>query len=149
MTLGRFVPHPSIYIERRLANGADLVAWAKGQGFRNLLRQTDLHATVGVAVHPIYTRPSEPAPVELLIVGGERTVVQLNHDVVALAFAAPQLEERRRELEQAGFQLRGPFRPHVTFAFQPSTDIDLAAPFTDPLRFGPETSRADALGLTF
>lgn len=138
---------PSTYIERRLINGAELLRWAMAEGFRHLLRLSDLHATVALARREPDASPFEPEPNELAIEGGERAIMRLDHDVIALTFAAPQLEARRRELERMGCEIRGPYRPHVTFAFEPSVDIGLASAFTGPLTFGPEIVRADEFGV--
>ena len=134
-----------IYIQRRLSNGRELLAWAKAEGFRYLLRLADLHVTVAQTRGDLAGGP-EPDLGDLVIKGGVRFVTRLNHDVIALEFVAPQLRARRQNLARSGFLVQGFFRPHVTFAFQPSIDRHQASAFAGPLSFGPEVVRADAFG---
>lgn len=140
---------PPTYIERRLLDGEDLLAWAQAQGFEHRLPLDELYITVALARCSPDSDPILAELSELAICGGERCLVHLAHDVIALAFAAPELEVRRQELQQAGAELREPFRPHVTFAFDPSVDIYTVAPFTGDLRFGPEIVRPDRFASLF
>ena len=136
----------SIYIKRRLSNGRELLAWAKAEGFRYLLRLADLHVTVAQTQGDLAGGALEPDLGDLVVEGGVRFVTRLNHDVIALEFVAPRLEARRQDLVRSGFIIQGSFRPHVTFAYQPSIDRHQASAFAGPLSFGPEVVRADAFG---
>ena len=84
----------------------------------------------------------------LVVEGGDRLITHLSQDVIALEFVSPQLLARRQDLVRSGLTVQRPFRPHVTFAFQPSIDRHQASAFAGPLSFGPEVVCADAFSFT-
>ena len=133
----------SIYIERRLSNGQELLTWAKAEGFRYLLRPADLHVTVALAQSDLTVGAPEADLGYLLVEGGVRFITRLNHDVIALEFAAPQLRVRRQDLVRSGLIVQGSVRPHVTFAFQPSIDRHQPSAYAGLLSFSHEVVRSD------
>ncbi len=135
----------SIYIKRRLSNGRELLAWAKAEGFRYLLRLADLHVTVALTGDLTGGGPEADLG-RLVVEGGDRFITRLSQDVIALEFVSPQLLARRQDLVRSGLTVQGPFRPHVTFAFQTSIDRHQASAFAGPLSFGPEVVCANAFG---
>lgn len=138
-------PQP-LYIMRKLLNGKELLDWARSQGFANLEKVNELHATVLYCRTPVdwfelanqaFWTP-ETVKVEA---GGPRAVEPLgDKGVIVLQFACWELESRHRGLIEAGATHgHENYWPHVTFAFD-AEGVDLAEvePFRGELRFGPE-----------
>jgi hypothetical protein len=133
----------SLFIKRPLLNAADLVAWAKEQGFETALQPGDMHVTV------LYSKAvvEWPEPLEDEVVvnySAARTVEALgNKGAVVLGFEAPELERRWQDLVDAGasHDFDG-YKAHVTITWR-AGDLDLAAvePFQGDLVFGPERMR--------
>lgn len=138
-------PRP-LYVKRELLNAADLVAWAKANGFDTTLAAEDMHVTILYsrnAVDPMKmgeTWTSEENGGLTIKPGGPRALERFNEGAVVLQFASYALESRHREMIEAGGSHDWPeFLPHITLSYQ-AGDIDLAAlvPYSGELRFGPE-----------
>lgn len=139
-------PRP-LYVQRKLLNAAELIAWAKGNGFDTTLPADDMHVTV------LYSR-AEVDPMKMgrswaedekgrLTVrpGGPRVIERLGENAVVLRFASPDLEYRHREMIEAGGSHDWPeYAPHVTISYGVPEGVDVEAikPFNGELRFGPE-----------
>lgn len=138
-------PRP-LYVYRRLLNPADLIAWAKKQGFATTLDPEEMHVTITYSRRPVnwfkmgddwgfYREPLKVKP------GGPRMVAQLGDEgAVVLHFADTYLESRHRQMVEAGASWDFPsFLPHVTFTYRAGEiDLDKVEPFIGELRFGPE-----------
>jgi len=139
-------PRP-LYVQRKLLNAADLIAWAKEQGFETTLPAEDMHVTV------LYSRrPVDPMKIGeawsneddgglLIKAGGPRAIERLGEDAVVLMFASDNLSWRHRQMVEAGGSHDFPdYTPHVTLTYSAPEGLDLEAirPFTGELRFGPE-----------
>lgn len=135
-----------LYVQRKLQNAAELIAWAKAQGFKTTLPADDLHVTV------LYSRqPVDPMKMGegwsgddkgriKIKPGGPRAVERLGPDAVVLLFASWDIESRHRSMIEAGgshdFET---FQPHVTLSYSAEgVDLDTIKPFTGELVFGPE-----------
>lgn len=143
-------PRP-LYVQRKLLNATELIAWAKANGFESTLPATDMHVTV------LYSR-SAVDPMKMgrawnedergqIVVrpGGPRVIERLGENAVVLRFAAPDLEWRHREMVEAGGSHDYPeYAPHVTISYgvPADTDIEALKPFNGELRFGPEIFEA-------
>ncbi len=136
-----------LYVYRKLLNAADLIAWAREQGFKTTLPADDMHVTV------LYSR-SAVDPIKMgeawfgqddggltVKAGGPRAIEKLGEDAIALLFASSHLSWRHREMVEAGASHDYPdYQPHVTITYSAPDGIDLDAikPFAGELRFGPE-----------
>jgi phage-related protein (TIGR01555 family) len=140
------MPRP-LYVQRKLLNAADLIAWAKAQGFETTLPASDMHVTVLYSRTPVDPMKlgeplfSEPDGGLVIKAGGPRVVEQFGEGAVVLQFASWALQCRHSDMVQAGgshdFE---EYMPHVTITYSAPTGIDLAAikPYAGELRFGPE-----------
>lgn len=137
----------TLYVSRKVINAAEIIAWAKGQGFATTLEPDDLHVTVA------YSR----APVDWMKVeedwsgtkdgritvnaGGPRLVERLgDKGAVVLMFASSTLAWRHMAIRQAGASWDyAEYQPHVTLTYQ-GGDIDLATvePYRGVIELGPE-----------
>lgn len=138
----------SLYVQRKLLNGAEFLRWAKAQGFGDLVPADELHVTVLNSMHPVDwlkagSEWSENENGELIVrPGGPRLVETLGEGAPVLLFASSSLgwrnEALRRELDARD---KFPeYQPHVTISYEPLAGLDLRAvePYRGELRFGPE-----------
>ncbi|OGT55492.1 MAG: hypothetical protein A3E01_09295 [Gammaproteobacteria bacterium RIFCSPHIGHO2_12_FULL_63_22] len=139
-------PRP-LYVQRKILNAADLVDWAKANGFASTLAATDMHVTVLYSRAPVDPMKmgrdwSEDEKGRIIVrPGGPRAIERLGENAVVLRFVAPSLEYRHRDLiEAGGSHDYDEYRPHVTLSYTVPDDVDLDAikPFNGELVFGPE-----------
>lgn len=139
-------PKP-LYVQRKLLNAADLIAWAKAQGFKSTLPTGDMHVTVlysRQAVDPMKLGESWSGDADgglTIKPGGPRAVEKLGDTAVVLLFASSDLAWRHQSMVEAGGSHDfDEYQPHVTISYEVPEGMDLAAikPFTGELRFGPE-----------
>lgn len=130
-----------LYVRRNLTpdSAAAFAAWAKSQGFTNLVPENELHATIVYSRAPVWFRPKGG---NLAASNGGRFVTPLgNKGAIVLHFVAPDLEERWKEARQMGasWDHGDSYSPHVTITYD-AGDIDLSKvmPFDGDLVFGPE-----------
>lgn len=139
-------PRP-LYVQRKLLNASDLIAWAKANGFTSTLPAGDMHVTV------LYSRtPVDPMKMGegwsgddkghvRVKPGGPRAIERLGESAVVLLFASWDIEGRHRSMVEAGGSHDFPeYQPHVTISFDVPADFNLDAlkPFAGALEFGPE-----------
>lgn len=157
-------PKP-IYVMRPLLNGDEVIAWAKGQGFKTALAADDLHVTIAYSKTPINWQTMgddwrcEPMPQKdfaggLLsagcegftsdtkrkaISGGGREMRKLGSAIV-LCFDSVSLTQRWCDFRAAGASWDHPgYQPHITITYN-GEGIDLADidPYEGDLLFGEE-----------
>lgn len=139
-------PRP-LYVQRKLLNGAALIAWAKDNGFKSTLSADDMHVTVlysKTAVDPMRMGESWSGDENGRIrvkPGGPRAIERFGENAVVLLFASWELESRHRSMVEAGGSHDfDEYHPHVTISFDVPADTDLTAlkPYQGALEFGPE-----------
>lgn len=139
-------PRP-LYVRRDLLNAADLVKWAKANGFNTTLPADDMHVTVlysRTAVDPIKMGEawgSEADGSLIVKAGGPRALERFEGGAVVLQFASSTLSYRHEDMVRNGASHDYPeYLPHVTISYEAPAGFDPAkvAPFTGELRFGPE-----------
>ena len=140
-------PRP-LYVYRQLLNAGEVIAWAREQGFKSTLTPEDMHVTVAYSRRPVnwmkmggFWGWGPDAAEHLVPQGGPRLVDQIGDGgAVALHFSSGHLEQRNREMREAGASWDFPdYMPHVTLTYEVG-DIDLSKvePYRGELRFGPE-----------
>ncbi len=129
----------TLYVHRALVNSAELVEWAKAQGFASTLEQGDFHVTVCFSREPLeWPHPGAHA-VEVRAAGGTRRIEQFGKAIV-LTFDSSELQSDHHDFRHAGASFDFPdYRPHVTITYD-ATGVDLKEiePFEGELVFGPE-----------
>lgn len=139
-------PRP-LYVQRKLLNAADLIKWAKAQGFTSTLPAGDMHVAVlfsRTAVDPMKIGEGWDGDEkgELRIKpGGPRAVERLGENAVVLLFSSWSLSSRHRDMVEAGGSHDFPeYQPHVTLSYEVPAgfDLDAVKPYTGALHFGPE-----------
>lgn len=139
-------PRP-LYVQRKLLNAADLIAWAKDNGFATTLPASDMHVTVLYSRSPVDPmkmgrdwREDEKGQI-IVRPGGPRVIEKLGDNAVVLRFACPDLDWRHKDMIEAGGSHDWPeYAPHVTISYTApeGVNIDALKPFNGTLRFGPE-----------
>lgn len=136
-----------LYVRRDLLNGADLITWAKENGFTSTLPAEDMHVTVlysKVPVDPMKmgeTWGNQDDGGLTIKAGGPRALEKFGEGAIVLQFASWNLVHRHDEMVRNGashdFE---EYLPHVTISYDPPEGFDIEAvkPFNGELRFGPE-----------
>lgn len=137
----------TLYVSRNLINAAELIAWAKGQGFETTVPADDLHVTITYSKTPVDWMKmgdnwSSDQNGNLTIEpGGARLVEPLgDKGAVVLLFSSSHLSWRHQSMIEAGASHDFPdYQPHVTITYA-GTAVDLAQvePYRGKLVFGPE-----------
>lgn len=132
----------SLYVSRKLLNGAALVKWAKSVGIAEPLAASDMHVTITYSRQPVdWLKMGNSWEEELTIPkGGARLLERFDGGAVVLAFASNMLRWRHEEMvgNGASFDYEE-YQPHVTLTYK-GADLDLSAiqAYQGELRFGPE-----------
>ncbi|MBQ0803001.1 MAG: DUF1073 domain-containing protein [Sulfitobacter litoralis] len=131
----------TLYVYRKLLNGADVIRWAKSQGFKTTLPASDMHVTIAFSRAPVDWMECGTSYQSKLEVsaGGPRLIEQFG-DARVLLFTDGDLKWRHEEIKGAGATWDHPeYQPHVTISYDPDApDIADIEPYTGPLIFGPE-----------
>lgn len=137
----------TLYVRRNLLNGADLIAWAKGQGFETTLPEKQLHVTLIFSRTPVdwlamgQDWTGEASGEVVIQAGGPRIVEPLGpNGAVTLMFASSALSWRHEDFKRNGAASEWPdYQPHVTITWRGGPpDLDQVEPYRGELRFGPE-----------
>jgi hypothetical protein len=121
----------TLYVRRDVVNAADLVKWAKAQGFTDIV--PDLHVTIAYSTTPIdwmkagnsWSAKLEVAP------GGPRLVEGMGPDgkYKALLFTADELVWRNQAIRDAGASWDWPeYQPHISIQIGGDIDLTKVAP---------------------
>jgi len=145
-SLGDAAPRP-LYVQRKVINGADILAWAKSQGFETTVPADDLHVTIA------YSRQA----LDWMKVGGDwggrqdggftvapggaRMVEPLGSEgAVVLLFNSSELAWRHMQIREAGASWDyEEYQPHVTITYAAGgLDLSKVEPYRGKIEFGPE-----------
>ena len=138
----------TLYVQRKLLNAADLIKWAKAQGFDTTASADELHVTIAYSRVPVDWMKigqdwSSDREGKLTVnAGGPRLVEPLgDKGAVVLLFSSSDLKWRHEAMKEAGASFDfDEYQPHVTITYAKPDGLDLAAvePYAGPLVFGPE-----------
>jgi len=137
-----------LYVFRSVVNTADIVSWAKAQGFASVVDPAELHVTVIYSKSPVDwfkfgENWSGDEKGQLTInAGGPRAVEKLgDKGAVVLMFASSQLSWRNRSaVEDLGASWDYPeYQPHITITYAAGgLDLTEVEPYTGKIVLGPE-----------
>lgn len=136
----------SLYVSRKVINGAEIIEWAKSQGFESTVSAADLHVTVAYSRNPVdWMKVGESwsgdGKGQLKIApGGARLIDKFGEGAVVLLFNSSELAWRHVSIVEAGASWDWPdYQPHITFTYEPgSVDIDKVEPYRGAIELGPE-----------
>jgi hypothetical protein len=136
----------TLYVRRDVVNAAEIIKWAKAQGFKTTLPASDMHVTVAYSHAPVdwmqmgeswYSNKDgklEVAP------GGARLVEQFDKGAVVVLFNSSELTWRHMAMRERGATWEhDEYQPHITITYEPG-DVDLAKvePYRGKIVLGPE-----------
>lgn len=138
----------TLYVQRKLLNAAEFIAWAKSQGFATTTPADGLHVTVAFSRKPVdWMKAGENWNSDkngnlTVQPGGARLVERLgDKGAIVLLFNSSELTWRHESIRrEAGASWDFPeYQPHVTITYA-GDDIDLSKvePYRGKLHFGPE-----------
>lgn len=138
----------TLYVQRKLINASELIAWAKAQGFETTAPAAELHVTVVHSRQPLDWMKvgqdwhGDETGKLIVPAGGARLVEPLgDKGAVVLLFNSSALSWRHEAIREAGASSDFPeYQPHVTITYAKPDALDLAKvePFRGKLVFGPE-----------
>ncbi len=132
----------TLYVSRKLKNAADVIAWAKSQGFTTTMPAAELHVTIACSRTPVDWMAITPTwqGEELKVDAGGPRLVEAFGEAIVLLFNSGDLQWRHREIREAGASWDHPeYQPHVTFTYDPGeVDLSKVQPYNGPLVFGAE-----------
>ncbi len=138
----------TLYVQRKLLNAAEFIAWAKAQGFSTTTPAEDLHVTVAFSRRPVdwmkvgETWTGDRDGKLTVAPGGARLVEPLgDKGAVVLLFNSSELSWRHEAIKRdadASWDFPS-YQPHVTITYS-GGDVDLTKvePYRGKLVFGPE-----------
>lgn len=131
----------TLYVRRDVVNAADIIAWAKDQGFETTLTADDLHVTIAYSRNPVdWMAIGENWQGELkLPAGGPRLMEQFGEARVLL-FASSELQWRHERMKELGASWdHDEYQPHITISYDPeSPNLDDVEPYQGEIILGPE-----------
>ena len=93
----------ALYASRPVTNAADIIAWAKSQGFKTTLPADDMHVTVAYSSTPMDGTKAGPTTGAVNINGGKRTVEPLGDGgAIVLKIESDELQARWKAYRDAG-----------------------------------------------
>ncbi|MFG1364663.1 HK97 family phage prohead protease [Xanthobacter versatilis] len=132
----------TLYVSRPLLNGAELIDWAKGQGFTKTVPADDLHVTIAYSRDPVdWAAAGDHFDQVRARADGPRSVEQLgDKGAVVLRFEHAELAQRWQAFRDIGASWdHDGYRPHVTITYDGAgVDLSKVQPFSGELVFGPE-----------
>ena len=131
----------TLYVRRDVLNGAEIIRWAKAQGFKTTLPASDLHVTIAFsreAVDWMEVGESWQPKVEVSP-GGPRLMEQFG-DARVLLFTSDELKWRHERIKDAGASWdHSEYQPHITISYDPDApDLADIEPYQGPIILGPE-----------
>ncbi|MFV2949269.1 anti-CBASS protein Acb1 family protein [Pseudomonas japonica] len=136
-----------LYVQRKVTNGADILAWAKAQGFEATVPADDLHVTIAYSRQALDWMKvggdwgSRQDGGLTVAPGGARLVEPLGSEgAVVLLFNSSELSWRHMQIREAGASWDyEEYQPHVTITYA-AGDLDLSKvePYRGKIEFGPE-----------
>ena len=132
----------TLYISRKVTNAAEIITWAKSQGF-DPVPASELHVTIIHSREPVdWIKVGETYEEKMTIgAGGPRLVEIFGDGSIVLQFSSRSLAWRNEEIREAGassdFQ---EYQPHVTFAKFEGMPPNLmgVVPYVGRIELGPE-----------
>lgn len=137
----------TLYVSRKLLNGAEFIAWAKSQGFETTLDAADLHVTIAFSREPVdWMKVGEAWGGDrngnlTVQPGGARLVEPLgDKGAIVLLFNSSELAWRHMAIREAGASWDWPeYQPHVTITYAGAgVDLSKVEPYRGKLELGPE-----------
>ncbi len=128
----------TLYVNRPLLNGADVVLWAKKHGCETCLKPDQMHVTLCYSKTPMDW--PESLGDQVIVPQGPKEVKKFDGGALVLKFVHPTFTKRAAQLESLGASSDFPdYQAHITLTYK-SDGIEAGgfAPYEGILLFGPE-----------
>jgi phage-related protein (TIGR01555 family) len=131
----------TLYVRRDVINRSDIVRWAEGQGFTDIV--PDLHVTIAYSRTPVdwFEMGESWSPRLEIAAGGPRQMESLGGDgkYKALLITASELVWRHRGMIEAGASWDWPeYQPHISIQIGGDIDLSKVEPYRGRIILGPE-----------
>ncbi len=131
----------TLYVRRDVLNRADILAWAKEQGFTDVV--PDLHVTVIHSRTPVdwFEMGESWSPRLEISAGGPRQMEAFGQDgnYYALLIVANELKWRHEAMFEQGASWDWPeYQPHITIQVGGDVDLTKITPYQGKITLGPE-----------
>nr|WP_280518901.1 anti-CBASS Acb1 family protein [Shinella curvata] len=131
----------TLYVRRDVLNAAEIIAWAKGQGFKTTLPADDLHVTITFSRTPVdWMEMGSTWEDEVKIPRGGARLMERFGEARVLLFNSNMLRWRHDEMVDKGASWDHPeYQPHITISYDPgSPDLADVEPYQGEIVLGPE-----------
>lgn len=131
----------TLYVSRKVVNAADLIAWAKGQGFTTTLPAEDLHVTIAYSRQPVdWMKVGEAWQSEIKVAAGGPRLMERFGEARVLLFKSSELEWRHEGIIAIGASWDHPeYQPHITISYDPDApNLSTIEPYQGEIVLGPE-----------
>jgi hypothetical protein len=132
----------SLYVRRDVVNGAEIIAWAKSQGFTEPMDASQLHVTIAYSKQPVDWMKvgTDWGDEEFVIAAGGPRLMDQFGEATVLLFTSSRLAWRHVAVIDAGGSYDYPdYQPHITISWK-DQEIDLSnvKPYQGRIVLGPE-----------
>jgi len=131
----------TLYVRRDVLNAAEIIAWAKAQGFKATLPADDMHVTIAFSKTPLdWMKVGQAWESKVEVPEGGPRLMERFGDARVLLFRASDLEWRHEAIKDAGASWDHPdYQPHITISYDPdSPDIAEVESYQGRIVLGPE-----------
>lgn len=131
----------TLYVRRDVINRAEIIAWAKDQGFGDIV--PDLHVTITYSRTPVdwFEMGESWSPRLEINAGGPRQMEALGQDgkYYALLITANELKWRHEAMVELGASWDWPeYQPHISIQIGGAIDLTQVTPYQGKIILGPE-----------
>ncbi|MBY2986386.1 anti-CBASS protein Acb1 family protein [Rhizobium leguminosarum] len=131
----------TLYVRRDVINRAELIAWAKEQGFTDIV--PDLHVTITYSKQPVdwFEMGESWSPRLEISAGGPRQLEALGQkgEYYALLITANELKWRHEAMIELGASWDWPdYQPHISIQVGGDIDLSKVTPYQGKIILGPE-----------
>jgi phage-related protein (TIGR01555 family) len=130
----------TLYVSRNVVNAAEIIAWAKGQGFKTLPAD-DLHVTITYSRTPVdWMEMGSAWDEEMKVPRGGARLMEKFGEARVLLFSSNMLRWRHDEMVERGATWDHPeYQPHITISYDPDApDLSTVEPYQGEIVLGPE-----------
>lgn len=131
----------TLYVRRDVLNAAEIIAWAKEQGFATTLPADDMHVTITFSRDPVdWMEMGSTWEDEVKVPRGGARLMEKFGEARVLLFNSNMLRWRHDEMVEKGASWDHPeYQPHITISYDPdSPDLANVEPYQGEIMLGPE-----------
>ena len=128
----------TLYVSRKVINAAEIIKWAKDQGFKETLSESDLHVTIAYSRTAMdWMSIGEPWNSKIEIAEGGPRLTEKFGDAKVILFKSSDLEWRHKSIIDAGASWdHAEYQPHITISYGDMPNV--IKPYTGKIILGPE-----------